>query len=354
MQQFTKRRLEKGISDSISVICDCDDGLVLLFYNYVSIEHPLELCKELQLLCLENEIQGKFRIGVEGFNITCGGSHVSIHALMKYFMNRHHLLPGLETLLGVDMIEKFKELYFKPTKGCKHCFDNLSIKLVEEICPFGEDVTVTTPFSIEIVNCIQNNNRRDTHSLSPLEFHETLQKFKDDDETLVLDTRNYYETMFGYFQGAIRPPIRSFSQLPNYIKENKHIFENKKRILTYCTGGIRCEKASKYIASQTGLETFMLKGGIHNYMQEFDEKSLYQGVNYVFDARKTMGNLNQNIIKCLHCSQMCCNFTKCSKCHLVLPACSSCISILTYCCERCQRQEQCDCSMLLRNIVAST
>jgi predicted sulfurtransferase len=344
--QFMKRRLSKGKSDSIRIDCNCSEGIILLFYNYVEILNQVELARVLQDFCVVRDICGKIRIGKEGFNITVGGSAWAIEEFMQYFLEREALLPGVSQL-QMEHIGLFKKLYFKPSLGCQHCFDGLSVKIVSEICPLGVEAPTPSPYSLEVAHELlgKQSSISQVRSLTPQQFHEEVAKAKHDPDTIVLDTRNYYETMFGYFDQAIRPPIRKFSAFPEYVKQHKQEWQNKK-IITYCTGGIRCEKASRFIQEETGSEVMMLRGGIHNYLEEIED-GLYRGVNYVFDARRVEGTSNDTLVNCLKCGAGCLEFTKCSNCHLVLPNCCR----LEFCCSNCQSGKKCNCSSLLKSLV---
>jgi predicted sulfurtransferase len=343
--QFQRKRLEKGKSDSISVECNCTDGLVLLFYNYTEIKNELSLAEELKSFSESREIQGKIRIGSEGFNITVGGSTLAIQEFMSYFMARTELLPGIDQL-PTEKQDEFKTKYFKPTKGCRHCFDCLSVKIVNEICPFGDTLTKPSPYSVEVVHELLGLESTVTgvSSLTPRDFDFELENAKQDPNIIILDTRNYYESLFGYFDSAIRPPIRKFSGLKEYITDHKQEWQGKK-IVTYCTGGVRCERASRYIQQETGGQVVMLRGGIHNYLKEFGTGN-FKGLNYIFDARKLEGT-GGSVAKCWNCGKGCSDYSKCKKCHLVLPICCP----VDYCCQECQDGDSCSCSDVLKSLV---
>jgi hypothetical protein len=117
--ELVGRRNKKGSSDPVELACNCHSkGTILLFYNYVEIKEPQELAKNLQSLGRDIDIHGKIRVGSEGFNITIGGSNDAANVFMDYFINCQ-LLPGIENL-DESELKRFKTLYFKPSKGCKH------------------------------------------------------------------------------------------------------------------------------------------------------------------------------------------------------------------------------------------
>jgi UPF0176 protein len=207
------RRCLKGSSDPVGLTCTCTEGTILLFYKYATILDPEATAKNLQTLCLGLNLRGKLRISTEGINISVGGSVLSIIDF------RARIVPLLDILHEIDSND---DSFFKPGNGCIHCFDDLSIKVVNEICPFG-----SSPSSMRSLrpNAITG--------LSPSDFHNELSKQNSD--TLVLDVRNYYESRIGYFDDAIMPAIRRFSSLKEWVDANVDKLENKK-IFTYCTG----------------------------------------------------------------------------------------------------------------------
>src|SRR5690625_3972746 len=108
-----------------------------------------------------------------------------------------------------------------------------------------------------------------------------------DEDTVILDTRNDYEYDVGHFRGAIRPDIQTFRDLPKWVQENKHLIEGK-RILTYCTGGIRCEKFTGYLIKEGFEDVAQLEGGIVTYGKDPEvQGKLWDGLCYVFDNRLT-------------------------------------------------------------------
>ncbi|CAO3636647.1 unnamed protein product [Cunninghamella echinulata] len=281
-------------------------------------------------------VTGKIRISSEGVNITIAGTKASIEGYMDWYMHSPGPLYSTNTT-------KSPNDFFKPSLGCRHVFhQDLSIKIVDEICPLSQP-SIT-------LNKLQQEQHK-LHKLSPAEFHaemEQLYQYHHDnhnENTILLDTRNYYESKIGKFEKAITPPIRKFSVFPNYINKHKDTF-NGKKILTYCTGGIRCEKATAYLRETLDNENtqiFMLDGGIHQYLTWIEDhpeiKPFWQGKNYVFDARQNMG-LPSIISQCQVCHQPWDTYQKCQspRCHLLVLHCDNCRSTnpSTYCCHECQ------------------
>jgi UPF0176 protein len=163
------RRCAKNTSDPVGLSCGgkCI-GTILLFYRYFKISQPAVIAKLLLDVCNSLELRGKLRIGHEGVNISIAGSISSIVEFRTRIVELLHI-PIIPT----------DDSFFKPSDGCLHCFTDLSIKIVDEICPFG-----STPASMRGAS-------DSIHGLSPEDFHRELSN--QDEDTLVLDVRNYYE-----------------------------------------------------------------------------------------------------------------------------------------------------------------
>ena len=357
--KFQGKRNFKGKSDPINILsCDCSSpGTVLLFYNYLDIVDPIILASDLEKLCSDLHLYGKIRVAQEGFNVTVGGSTAAIIEFQQYFID-NNLLPGIETLNTEDM-EEFKFKYFKPNTGCRHLFENLSVKVVQEICPFDiKFKPKMTPHSLKIAEFIRDkglvhkaqNEIQPIQFLSPQEFHQEL---LNNSESIILDVllinkvRNYYESQMGYFKGALCPPIRKFSYLPQILDSIPT--QPEKKIITYCTGGIRCEKASRLINHTLGNQVLVLEGGIHNYLEWTklnNVESLFLGSNYVFDARRVVQSSTE-CANCKICSKPCRDYTKCVQiaCHLIVPCCDDCRDGLVKCCPDCLGDNNCTCEI---------
>ncbi|KAI8352944.1 hypothetical protein BD560DRAFT_219123 [Blakeslea trispora] len=331
--KLKQRRGEKGTSDSISIECQCniEEQQVILFYRYTKVDDPVQFALDHQEYCVR--MTGKVRIASEGINATLAGSKPDIRRYLDWLT---HSAQPFKDLPELKDNEEARFKFFKPSEGCIHVFDELSIKLVDEICPLGQSTVM-----IDTLNTSGHRHGK----LSPDAFHNELLSGSD---FVLMDTRNYYESNIGHFENAIRPPIRKFSQLPAYIERNKHLLEGK-RILTYCTGGIRCEKATAYMRQALPEnDIFMLDGGIHNYLewhkQSEQKESVWLGKNYVFDARQSLGS-GPIVSYCQSCRQPWDQYKKCmsSGCHLLVLLCDPCCQRTNtgiYCCTECQQQNQ--------------
>jgi UPF0176 protein len=225
---------------------------VLLYYHYVRIEDPdtlrqehLEYCKNLGLL-------GRIFISNEGINGTVSGTIEQTETYMK-MMKDHPYFKGID---------------FKIDEADEHVFKKMHVRVKNELVNFSLE---------DDINPLEITGKY----VEPKEFYEGLL----DPNTIVIDARNTYEYDVGHFRGAIRPNIETFRELPNWIRENKEIFKDKK-ILTYCTGGVRCEKFSGWLKREGFLNVGQLHGGIVTYGKDsFAKGQLWDGKCYVFDKR---------------------------------------------------------------------
>lgn len=225
---------------------------VLLYYKYVTIDDPETFTKEHKAFCQSLGLKGRILIAKEGINGTVSGTW---EATEKYM-----------TELKKD--PRFSSMHFKVDEAEGHVFKKLRVRHRPEL--------VTLRLEEDI-----NPNELTGKYLSPEEFYEALQ----DENTVVLDARNDYEYDLGHFRGAIRPDIKTFRELPQWVKQNKEKLQGK-RIITYCTGGIRCEKFSGWLIKEGFEDVGQLHGGIVTYGKDPKvQGALWDGKCYVFDER---------------------------------------------------------------------
>ena len=232
-----------------------DAYLTTAMYHFVSLPNFETLREPLLLFCVSRDIKGTFLLAHEGINGTVTGSEKSILELLSY-LKTDPLFKG-----------SFKNLSHKESWSDKRPFFRMKVKIKKEI------VTLGIP------------------GVSPTKMVGTYVKPKDwnsiisDPEVILIDTRNDYEYSIGSFKNAINPRTTTFREFPEYVKTH---FDPKKhkKVAMFCTGGIRCEKASSYMMSQGFDEVYHLEGGILKYLEEVKpEESLWQGECFVFDQR---------------------------------------------------------------------
>ena len=174
---------------------------------------------------------------------------------------------------------------------------------------------------------------------------EKFNKLADDPNTVIVDMRNHYESEVGHFEKAITPDVETFREsLP--IIEDMLAEDRDKNIVMYCTGGIRCEKASAYYKHRGFKNVFQLDGGIIEYARQVNEKGLpnkFKGKNFVFDERMGERISEEIIARCHQCGDACDTHLNCTNeaCHILFIQCEKCAEIHDHCCsKKCQEFKQ--------------
>ncbi|XP_076219414.1 thiosulfate sulfurtransferase/rhodanese-like domain-containing protein 2 [Aptenodytes patagonicus] len=296
-------------------------GEVLLYYCYCEVKDPEKLCAWQKALCQHLHLTGKVRVASEGINGTVGGSKVATNLYIEVMLSQ----PLFKDILCQED--------FKSSAGGAHCFPDLRVGVFKEIVPMGIDPKIVSYKETGI-------------HLSPQEFHREVEQYlsqasQGQSDTILLDCRNFYESKIGRFQGCLAPDIRKFSYFPSYVDENLELFKDK-RVLMYCTGGIRCERGSAYLRSKAACrEVYQLKGGIHKYLEEFPD-GFYRGKLFVFDDRYAICSNEDIISACRYCGTLWDQYKLCSSqhCRQLVLTCPSCRNKgLTACCPVCQEKE---------------
>ncbi|NIK67324.1 rhodanese-related sulfurtransferase [Paenibacillus sp. BK720] len=280
---------------------------ILLYYKYVHIENPEQVTAEHLRFCKELGVKGRILISDQGINGTCSGTTEQTDAYMAY-MNEHPL---------------FKDITYKIDESEGHVFKKLFVRHKNEL--------VTLRYKKKMDPNVLTGKR-----LSPKEFYEQLQQ----DDVIIIDGRNDYEYDIGHFRGAIRPTVESFREFPEWIRKNLPEDAKNKPILTYCTGGIRCETLTGVLLEEGFTDVAQLEGGIVTYGKDEEVKGrLWDGKCYVFDDRISVpiNRTEEDIVigKCHHCGKPedryvnCANVT-CDKRHI--------------CCEECEAEHNRHCS----------
>ncbi len=225
--------------------------VVAALYKFVSLEDFKEIQPRLLEKCQEACIKGTLLLAHEGINGTIAGLREGIDAVLNY-------LRSDERLFDLDWKESYCE---------ENPFYRMKVRLKKEIVTLG-------------VPTVDPNRVVGTY-VSPKDWNDIIS----DPETIVVDTRNDYEYEIGTFKGAHDPQTETFREFPEYVKKNLDPKKHKK-VAMFCTGGIRCEKASAFMLDEGFEEVYHLKGGILKYLEEVpQEDSLWEGDCFVFDGR---------------------------------------------------------------------
>jgi len=228
--------------------------IVAALYHFATLDDYQIMREPLQQFCIEHDIKGSLLLANEGINGTVAGSRDDIDALLSHLRSDTRL-QGLE---------------HKESIATTWPFYRMKVKLKKEIVTLGvEGVSPTV--------CVGTY-------VEPQAWNAVIA----DPDVLVIDTRNDYEYEIGTFKGALDPDTTAFRQFPEYVQAKCDPLKHKK-VAMFCTGGIRCEKASAYMLQQGYEEVFHLKGGILKYLEEVpEEESLWEGECFVFDDRVTV------------------------------------------------------------------
>jgi UPF0176 protein len=269
---------------------------ILLYYKYVKIENPEEFAAEHLQYCKGLGLMGRILVAKEGINGTVSGTVEQCEAYMKHM----HDDP------------RFADLWFKIDESEGHAFKKMHCRAKKEIVNWrmGEDV---------------DPNEVTGKYLTPKEFYEAMQ----DEDVIVIDGRNDYEYDIGHFKNAIRPGVTTTREFPEWLRENLAPYKDKK-ILTYCTGGIRCEKLSGFLVREGFQDVNQLHGGIVSYGHDPEVRGKdWHGKMYVFDERISVPiNQDEDIVvgKCYHCGKPEDNYINCADdyCHRQHIVCAEC------------------------------
>ncbi len=275
---------------------------VLLFYKYAEIENPEEIVKEHLEWCLANDIKGRVFFASEGVNGTVSGT---VENIEKYKAQ----------LTSYPM---FTGIWFKEDEAETHAFKKMHVRLKKEIVNSSLNGT-----------SLKNGGKR----LTPEELKEFYESGKD---FIIVDARNWYESKIGRFKNALTPPMKNFREWKKVVEQLKD-YKNK-TVVTYCTGGIRCEKASAYMIESGFKEVYQLEGGIYNFINKFPD-TYWEGGMFVFDERRvvipnTKDEL-KHIAECHFCGKLTSYYINCHnvECDKLIVCCHDCKVENDYCCS---------------------
>lgn len=230
--------------------------IVVALYKFVKLPDYAELKQPLLSICETKDIKGTILLAQEGINGTIAGSRQGIDAVIDYLRSD----------------SRFTDLEYKESTAESPPFQRMKVRLKKEIVTLG-------------LSSINPSEQVGTY-VNPQDWNEIISN----PEVTVIDTRNDYEVSIGTFKRAENPQTESFREFPEYANKNLNPDKNKK-VAMFCTGGIRCEKATSYLISQGFEEVYHLKGGILKYLEEVpSEESLWSGECFVFDERVAVGH----------------------------------------------------------------
>ena len=280
--------------------------LTLSFYAYAKIEDPKKFRNDLFVAWNALDALGRTYVAKEGINAQMSIPAENMEAFRET-LEAYSFMRAIRLNVAVEHDD--------------HSFLKLTIKVRDKIVADGLNDETFDVTNIGV-------------HLKAREFNEIL----DDPNTIVVDFRNHYESEIGHFKGAITPDVETFRESLPIIKEQLQDCKDNKNLVMYCTGGIRCEKASAYFKHQGFKNVYQLEGGIINYAKQIQEENLeskFIGKNFVFDHRLGERITDDIVSQCHQCGKACDNHTNCSNdgCHLLFIQCDECKAVMENCCS---------------------
>jgi UPF0176 protein len=273
---------------------------ILLYYKYIKIDNPEDFKNLQRQLCRKLNLKGRIIVAKEGINGTVEGLTSDTEEYIKEF-----------TKDG-----RFKDIQFKKSEGTGSAFPKLSIKVRNEIVAYRLGTDDIEPWKIT------------GKYLTPEEVHHW---FKEKKEFYIIDMRNGFEQEVGFFENSFLTGWEHSANLPDVLKRLESI-PKEATVLTVCTGGVRCEKASGFLVKHGFKNVYQLYGGIHSYIEKYPGEN-FKGVLYTFDNRLVMGfNLDdpsrEVVGRCAKCGNPSENLINCLDdfCHRHFIACLKCLN----------------------------
>jgi UPF0176 protein len=275
---------------------------ILLYYKFTPVSDPEAIRLWQRSLCESLNLKGRILIAEHGINGTVGGN---VHQLKQYVkQTKTH--------------SAFRDMVFKWSDGGQEHFPKLVVKIRPEIVTFG----AADKIKVDKDGIIGGGKK-----LKPEQIHELVKSRGED--VIFFDGRNAYEASVGKFKKAVVPEVRHTRDYLDELKKSKYKDIKDKPIVTYCTGGIRCEVLSVLMKEEGFKEVYQIDGGIVKYGEKFGDKGFWEGALYVFDDRITtkFSDAAKDIGVCVHCASKTSNYDNCSNkaCNKHIIVCKDCV-----------------------------
>ena len=282
------------------------ERITLSFYKYFNLGNPTLFRDHLFIVWSNIDVLGRIYVAHEGINAQLSVPKENID---KFKKSINEITPLNEIRLNIAL-EHYSKSFLK-----------LTIKIREKIVADG-----------------LNENTFDVTKIGEHLDAQRFNKMLDDKNTICIDMRNHYESEIGFFKGAIKPDVDTFRESLEVIDRELEKNGKEKNYLMYCTGGIRCEKASAYLKHKGIKNVFQLEGGIIEYTRQVNENNLknnFLGKNFVFDERRGERISDDIVSNCHQCGNPCDSHTNCinESCHLLFIQCKDCREKMNSCCS---------------------
>ncbi|HZM63550.1 MAG TPA: rhodanese-related sulfurtransferase [Candidatus Saccharimonadales bacterium] len=287
---------------------------ILLYYTFAPIADPESARLWQRALCEKLNLRGRILISKHGINGTVGGDIDDLKAYAK----------------TTKEFPAFKKMVFKWSDGSREHFPKLSIKVRDEIVTFG----AADEIKVDDKGIIGGGKH-----LKPEQVHELVEKYGKD--VVFFDGRNAYEAAVGKFKGAVVPATRHTRDFVKDLEGDKYADIKEKPVVTYCTGGIRCEVLSMLMKNRGFTDVYQIDGGIVKYGEKYGDEGLWEGSLYVFDDRMGLkfSDKAKDIGICIHCSGKTSNYENCAlkSCNNLVLICNDCKTAKDTCSDTCQQ-----------------
>ena len=282
------------------------DRLTLSFYAYTCLGNPQLFRDYIYLHWDQLDVLGRIYVASEGINAQLSIPAPNFKAFKKH-LDQITFLKGIRLNIAIEQDAK--------------SFLKLKIKVRDKIVADGLDDA-----SFDVTDKGVHVNAK--------EFNQLIE----DPDAILVDMRNHYESEIGHFKNAVTPDVDTFRDSLDIIEEDLKDHKDDKKLVMYCTGGIRCEKASAYYKHKGFKNVFQLEGGIIEYARQVKDQELenkFLGKNFVFDHRRAERISNDVIANCHQCGEPCDDHVNCANeaCHLLFIQCAKCAQNLNNCCS---------------------
>lgn len=282
------------------------ERLTISFYQYAHIKNPHLFRNHLFIAWNELDVLGRIYVAFEGINAQLSVPAEHFDAFKKH-LDSISFLENVRLNIAIEQDNK--------------SFLKLKVKVRDKIVADGLD--------------------DNTFDVTKKGIHVDAEKFNElieDPDTVLVDMRNHYESEIGHFKNAITPDVDTFRDSLDIIEHDLRNHKEDKKLVMYCTGGIRCEKASAYYKHKGFKQVYQLEGGIIEYTRQVQNKNLenkFMGKNFVFDHRRGERITDDIIANCHQCGNPCDNHVNCvnEACHLLFIQCDACATAMDNCCS---------------------
>lgn len=272
---------------------------IILYYRFMPLSDPEAVRLWQRALCEKLDLKGRILISRHGINGTLGGELADLKAYVK------------------ETKAYFKGTAFKWSDGGRDDFPKLSVRVRDEIVTFG---------AADEIRVDENGIIGSGEHLKPEQVHELVRRRGDD--VVFFDGRNAYEASVGKFKNAIVPEVEHTRDFARELEDPKYEELKDRPVITYCTGGIRCEVLSTLMKNRGFKEVYQMEGGIVKYGEEYGDDGLWEGSLYVFDGRmgKKFTDKAKDIGECTHCGNKTSNYKNClnKACNKLILICKNC------------------------------